>query len=502
MKKCIKRISIVIMFLLLGLILYPNSVNAKNVSSDFIKITDHSYTYTDEELAISEVHFSNGVLNGKMENLSDYYLSVQMTIDYYDENYNIVARSTKTEKPGKAKENYIMNIILYKDDFIENQNINDIKYFKINYYTVKGNKISKDNLTINEKENYNNIVLSKSGYYRNYDYVIDSYNVDIKVNENNTYDITETIGTYFNVSKHGIYRTIPLRNTVQRLDGTTDKNRAKISKLQVSDKYTTSKENGNYKIKIGSKNITLTGKKDYVISYNYNIGKDRSDSYDEVYFNIIGPEWDTVIGDITFTITMPKEFDKEKLGFSSGTIGSTNSSRISYTVDKNVIKGRYNGIITPGEALTFRIELPDGYFINAGYQIDMVTRLFFLVPLFGLIVAFLMWCKFGKDEQVIETVEFYPPEGYNSLEIGYLYKGRASNEDVTSLLVYLANKGYIKITEKEPNSIFSSFKITKLKSTMVIMITKGNFLKDYSKIIVRFQLCRIVKIKNILQRMN
>ena len=62
MKKCIKRISIVIMFLLLGLILYPNSVNAKNVSSDFIKITDHSYTYTDEELAISDVHFSNGVL--------------------------------------------------------------------------------------------------------------------------------------------------------------------------------------------------------------------------------------------------------------------------------------------------------------------------------------------------------------------------------------------------------------------------------------------------------
>ena len=34
----------------------------------------------------------------------------------------------------------------------------------------------------------------------------------------------------------------------------------------------------------------------------------------------------------------------------------------------------------------------------------------------------------------------------------------AENKDVTSLLIYLANKGYIKITETEDKSLFSTEK--------------------------------------------
>lgn len=41
-----------------------------------------------------------------------------------------------------------------------------------------------------------------------------------------------------------------------------------------------------------------------------------------------------------------------------------------------------------------------------------------------------------------------PPEGFNSLEVGFLYKGEADNQDVTSLLIYLANKGYIEIVDR------------------------------------------------------
>ena len=43
MKKSMKKVSIIIMFLLFGLFLYPNIVNAENYSSEFIKITDVSY---------------------------------------------------------------------------------------------------------------------------------------------------------------------------------------------------------------------------------------------------------------------------------------------------------------------------------------------------------------------------------------------------------------------------------------------------------------------------
>ena len=57
-------------------------------------------------------------------------------------------------------------------------------------------------------------------------------------------------------------------------------------------------------------------------------------------------------------------------------------------------------------------------------------------------------------------MEFYPPEGLNSAEIQFLHDGGSYNNGITSLLIYLANKGYIKIKDDEdPDKIV----ITKLK---------------------------------------
>lgn len=307
---------------------------------------------------------------------------------------------------------------------------------------------------------------SKNDNYSSYDYVIDKYDINIIVNENNTFDVTETIDTYFNVPKHGIFRTIPLKNTIKRLDGTTSTNRTQIKNVSVNAENSTSKEEGNYQIKIGSASETLTGEKEYIIKYTYNLGKDHVKDYDELYYNIIGNEWDTVIGNITFSITMPKSFDSSKLGFSAGRAGSTDSSKIKYSVSGNTITGSYNGILWENEALTVRCELPEGYFVGAGLDINLLNYIVYLFPIIFLIIAILLWYKFGRDDQVIETVEFYPPEGFNSLEVGFLYKGEAVNQDVTSLLIYLANKGYIKIVETEEKSLFSKakgFKIIKLK---------------------------------------
>lgn len=306
---------------------------------------------------------------------------------------------------------------------------------------------------------------SQSSIYRYTDYVIDSYDINIVVNENNTFDITENITAYFNTSKHGIYRKIPLKNTVNRLDGSSTTNKVRITDLNVNNEYTTSKSNGNYEIKIGSESKTVTGSQNYVISYNYNIGKDPLKDKDEFYFNIIGNEWDTVIGNITFTITMPKDFDSSTLGFSSGKYGSTANENVNYVVKDNVIVGNYEDILEVGEALTVRLELEDGYFVNAGLGIDFFD-MFYIVPLIFLIISIMMWYKYGRDDKPVETVEFYPPSGFNSLEVGFLYKGTADNKDVISLLVYLANLGYISIIETEEKELFSKtkgFKLRKLK---------------------------------------
>lgn len=292
-----------------------------------------------------------------------------------------------------------------------------------------------------------------------YRYTIEAYDVLIDVKENNVLEITESIKANFKEPRHGIIRKIPLRNTVKRNDGSVTKNSVRLTDLSVSEEYEVSNDSGYRVIKIGDENQTITGIHDYVIRYSYNLGKDSSKDFDELYFNIIGDEWDTEINNVTFTINMPKEFDVSKLGFSSGKYGTVGSNDVEYTVEGNKIVGTLKKKLDREEALTVRCELPEGYFVNAGIKLPLLFPLMFIVPLIAAIIAYLMWSKYGRDDVVVETVEFYPPNGCNSVEAAYFYKTSVTEKDANSLLIYLASKGYLKIVEIDKNN----YKIIKLK---------------------------------------
>lgn len=157
--------------------------------------------------------------------------------------------------------------------------------------------------------------------YSTYPYYIKNYDVNITVNEDNSYHITENIDCFFNQYRHGIYRYIPTRFTVYRADESSDNVKVKIRHAKCSDKTSNSIENDNFVMQIGDEDETVIGEKSYTISYDYYVGPDYVTDADEFYFNIIGDGWDTVIDKCNFTITMPKEFDSSKLGFSTGRYG-------------------------------------------------------------------------------------------------------------------------------------------------------------------------------------
>lgn len=507
MKKYINKFSFVLLFVFVSLLfITPSKVNALSYKSDFVNLEDSVEFSTNEfTMDLEYTVFANGTpekpsaITGyavrKMDDMYYYHYIVY----YYNSNkeeigatdgYNGMWRKSYSQ-PTTSTGSYISSF-LEQSNMYDGYKLSDIKYYKLfiepsteeiahNYLYNDNTKLNPNGLDsitdfntvemtatpleeVNNNYSDNNYNNDYSNYNSNSEYTLNSYDINIIVNENNTLNITEKIGAYFNVEKHGIFRKIPLRNEVTRLDGTTSKNRAKISDIKVSDNYSLSTESGYKVIKIGDANYTLTGQKNYEISYLYNLGRDTGKEYDELYFNLIGDEWDTSISNITFTITMPKEFDSSKLGFSSGAVGSTDSSKITYNVDGNIISGKYNGTLGSGEALTVRLELPEGYFVGASFNIDLISILAIVLPLLFVFITYLLWNKFGKDEQVVETVEFYPPQGFNSAEVGFLYKGKVENKDVISLLIYLANKGYIKIVETEEKSLFSTskgFKIVK-----------------------------------------
>ena len=280
------------------------------------------------------------------------------------------------------------------------------------------------------------------------EYYIKEYEVNINVNLDNSLNIEEIITVNFNVPKRGIIRNIPYVNNVISLESDNIKNIVKIKNLKVDEQYKKSIENNNLNIRIGNPYKQLTGEKTYQINYNYIIGNDLNPEYDELYFNLIGHNWDTYIENVSFSIIMPKEFESEKLGFSRGSYGSINTDNIYYQVQNNKIVGTTNNLKSY-EGLTVRLELPEGYFNEVKQGTSLLEKFFLLIPLIFITYSFYLWIKFGKEDIVIEPVEFYPPNGLNSLEAAYFYKGNASYKDVVSLLIYLADQGYLSIQEEK-----------------------------------------------------
>lgn len=455
MKKLTVFLVVIFSFLIL-----PFSVNAEVENIPQKSINEVQSVLLDK-VSITDIKFHNYEntstlaygLSGLITNRTHNELKLKITVVYFNENNLIISTST-VNRNVEANSSTVYLHMSSTYDLESGYSVSDIAYYKMD-------------IEVEEEEN-STISPTKPSEYKNNinkEYVIDAYDIDIKVNENNTFDIKETITAYFNYPKHGIFRKIPTRNEVKRLDGTTTKNRAKISNIEVSDQYTKSRSGEYLEIKIGDPDTTITDKKEYGISYTYNIGKDPMKEYDEFYFNLIGTEWDTVIGNITFKITMPKEFDPSTLGFSSGLAGSIENGNIEYSVNGNVITGKYNGMLDAHEALTVRLTLDEGYFVGAGFNSEPGYIALFLIPLFCLLISIAIWAKYGNDDEIVETIEFYPPHGVNSLRAGFLYHGTTTNESIISLLIYLANKGYLKIEETNRKTKFgeSGFKITLLK---------------------------------------
>lgn len=194
-------------------------------------------------------------------------------------------------------------------------------------------------------------------------FYVKGYDVNAVISEQNVYDVTETINIYFTEPKHGIYRDIP----VNREETRETTSSTYLTTMVASRVWDVNVEGYDYKvyynsdtvsIRIGSPDYTVNGDQKYVIHYKIGFGDDGSKDWDEVYYNIIGTDWPCTIDNVTFSITLPKEFDANKIGFSTGTQGT---SGYAYSVSGNTVSGRVQEL-GEYEGLTMRIELPEGYY--------------------------------------------------------------------------------------------------------------------------------------------
>lgn len=294
---------------------------------------------------------------------------------------------------------------------------------------------------------------------------ITKYHVDIEINEMNVYRVKENITTQFTAARHGIFRYIPYKLSMDWTNSAGETSRHDyhtfIKNVKVSGhKYSTSKDSGNVVIKIGDPDVYVDNIQQYNISYTHELWDDGIEEQDMVYYNIIPTGFDCDISGVTFSVKLPKSFDSKKIEFYHGAYKTANNkdNAVTYTVnaETNTITGTLNTTLKSYEGLTLYIPLPQDYFVYPPpFPWDILLTAVSLLILAG---AFMLYMGLGRSQTLVTPVEFLPPDGITSAEAGYIIDNASDDRDVISLILYWASKGYLSIKRLSK----SNFLLTKL----------------------------------------
>ena len=325
-------------------------------------------------------------------------------------------------------------------------------------------------------------------------------NLDITANilSDGTINIKEDFTANFFVNKHWIIRDIPLNYSVWWKDFHIE-----VSNINVDwKKFTTSKNNWNIEIKIWDANRTLIWEQDYPISYS-TYGLIRNFSwmwYAELYWNLVGYQFDTNINKVRAELILPKTYTWFTADdFLITTDGTTKTiDWFGWTVDW----GRWNKIIitydkwlSAFQGITLAIKFPNNYFefdhekqaslsgnsISldvSEIRIFLILWLIVLIPFVAFMTVIIKISKyiikkwkinskqnktrkdFKKKYPVI--VQYTPPKWLNSAEVWLLLNRHVKPQDLLTLIYKWASEKYIQI-DNTGNAAIPKLSIKKLK---------------------------------------
>lgn len=296
---------------------------------------------------------------------------------------------------------------------------------------------------------------------------IDSFSSDITINQDGTINVEETIVYEFGLEeRHGIFRDIPFVKT----NAEGKKFVLTFDQINVANEESTqTKEGDNIQLKIGDPGRLTTGLHTYIISYGVSGALSYFSDHDELYWNVTGNDWDVSIENVETSIRLPEDFDTSlvQLACYTGTTGSRRSDcQTSYKDGTIVIN---SNSLLPEEGLTVVVGFPKG----AVSVLEPKAYVTFFETVWGkivlaavILVAFVWyvitpgivvyrWWKYGRDPKPAMgevTAWFDSPKtkGQRRLrpaEAGTLLDETVHKRDITSSIIDLARRGYVKIRE-------------------------------------------------------
>lgn len=290
---------------------------------------------------------------------------------------------------------------------------------------------------------------------------ITHFNTNIVINENGLMQVDQFLDVQFNENRHGIYAYIPQSyDMVWNIDNQDIEKSYyfPVRKVRViGDPYEIETDSyNNVVIKIGDADEYVYGPKSYHYSYTLQLRDLDLDGLQALYFNIVGEGWQLPIQKTSFTITLPKAWP-EDIQFYTGYYGDQGNADIQPIINGNTLTATYDVPLMTFQALTIYAPLPNDYFTFIPPTDFSMIILGSLIGL--LLLTVFLYFKFGKDDLVVESVEFNPIPGLSSAQAGFVYDGFVDTKDILSLIIEWAYKGYLTITEEDKDD----FTLTKLK---------------------------------------
>ena len=278
------------------------------------------------------------------------------------------------------------------------------------------------------------------------------YEVQIEVREDNSYFIQEHIDVNFLNERHGIYRYIPVMgcSIYKDQEGETQKipYYVEVTNIQTSAECNAYEENGSQVMQLGSEDRYVYGPTSYQIAYEYT-PVFQQETYSNIYLNIYPTQWQNEIPEGSrFQIMFPKELDPDNIQFYYGPYGSVKDAKdiLSWKMQGNVLTGKLTETLPLGSGLTIFSNVGEEYFESV-YVIGPAGKISIFCSVFFLLVIAAFFLLLGRDEKIIPSIQYQPPEGMDSAAVGYIIDGVVEDRDVISLIIYWADKGYLSIYE-------------------------------------------------------
>ena len=182
--------------------------------------------------------------------------------------------------------------------------------------------------------------------------------------------------------------------------------------------------------------------------------------------DVVGFGWMIPLNDVTVQVDFPEKPTSSKIytdvfGTESGNVVEErweSDTRLVLTAERLnlVYSQKYNEKVAGGITLEFTLQKG----VLAGYHgTRLFTKDIWKILLGGLAaigLAIVTVVLLGRKRDVVTVVNLSPPEGMDPMKMGKWIDGQVNNEDITSMIYYFANKGYLKIDftdESDPELI-------------------------------------------------